>query len=49
MAETVWKFTREVMSLPGEDLGAPCLTSDDRYLYFSRPRTDADLWVLTVR
>ena len=49
MAETIWKFTREVMSLPGEDLGAPCLTSDDRYLYFSRPRTDADLWVLTVR
>ena len=49
MAETVWKFTREVMALPGEDLGAPCLSVDDRYLYFSRPRTDADLWVLTVR
>jgi Tol biopolymer transport system component len=49
MAEIVWKFTREVMSLPGEDLGAPCLSADDRYLYFSRPRTDADLWVLTVR
>ena len=49
MAEVVWKFTREVMSLPGEDLGAPSLTADDRYLYFSRPRTDADLWVLTVR
>jgi eukaryotic-like serine/threonine-protein kinase len=49
MAEIVWKFTREVMALPGEDLGAPSLTRDDRVLYFSRPRTDADLWVLTVR
>jgi dipeptidyl aminopeptidase/acylaminoacyl peptidase len=49
MAEIVWKFTREVMSFPGEDLGAPSLTRDERFLYFSRPRTDADLWVLTVR
>jgi Tol biopolymer transport system component len=49
MAESVWKFTRQILSLPGEELGAPSLTRDERYLYFSRPRTDADLWVLTVR
>jgi TolB protein len=49
IAEAVWKITRDLLALPGQELDAPRLSRDNLQLYFSRGGMDANLWFMTVK
>ena len=43
------KKTHEVLSVPGEVLGYPSLSRDNREIYFTRGSTEADIWMATLK
>ena len=49
LAVTATKQSREILAIPGEVVGNPSLSRDDRYLYFTRATTGADIWLMTVK
>jgi Tol biopolymer transport system component len=48
IADTVLKISRELLSIPDQQLDSPRVSGDNRELYFSESGTDANLWVMTV-
>jgi dipeptidyl aminopeptidase/acylaminoacyl peptidase len=49
MADAVLKISRELLSVPDQQLNSPRLSGDNRYLYYSHAGVDANLWVMNVR
>jgi len=49
LADVATKQTREILAVEGETLGSPRLTKDDRYLYFTRAKPGADIWLATFK
>jgi Tol biopolymer transport system component len=43
------RLWREMLAIPGDQLDVPRLSRDNRYLYFTRARTEADLWMMTIK
>jgi Tol biopolymer transport system component len=48
MADAVLKISRELLSMPDQQLDSPRLSRDNRYLYFTGSGTDANLWMMTM-
>ena len=46
--DTVSGSTSVVLSVPPDRVAYPCLTHDDRWLYFTRWINEADIWMLTL-
>jgi len=49
MGDAVLKISRELLSMPDQQLDMPWLSRDNRFLYFAANGLDANLWVMTVR
>ena len=43
------RLWREMLAIPGDQLDVPRLSRDNRYLDFTRARTEADLWMMTIK
>ena len=41
--------SREILSIPGQSLGAPALTRDNRTLFFDQYESEADVWIGTIK
>jgi Tol biopolymer transport system component len=48
IVDTVTKRNYEVLSSPPHEVYYACLTPDDRTLYFTLTRTEADIWLLSL-
>jgi Tol biopolymer transport system component len=48
IADTVLRISRELLSMPDQQLDQPRLSRDNLHLYFSHRGIDANLWVMTV-
>jgi hypothetical protein len=48
MADSVLRISRELLSLPDQQLDGPRLSRDNRHLYFTGSGTDANLWLMTT-
>jgi Tol biopolymer transport system component len=49
IADAELKISRELLSIPDQQLDQPRLSPDNRYLYYTHLGADANLWVMTVR
>jgi Tol biopolymer transport system component len=49
IADTALRLSRELLSMPDQQLDHPRLSRDNLHLYFSHTGIDANLWVMTVR
>lgn len=47
--DTNTKQPREIFAIPGEVVGYPLLSRDNRFLYFSHAITGADIWMMTIK
>jgi hypothetical protein len=48
IADTVLRISRELLSMPDQQLDQPRLSRDNLHLYFSHRGIDANVWVMTV-
>jgi Tol biopolymer transport system component len=48
MADTALGISRELLSLPDQQLDAPRLSRDNLHLYFTGSGEDANLWMMTL-
>ena len=48
VVDSLTKKTQEILSAPPYDAQTVCPTRDDRLLYYSVVRTEADIWVLNL-
>ncbi|HET7220507.1 MAG TPA: hypothetical protein VFJ02_20785 [Vicinamibacterales bacterium] len=49
MGDAVLKISRELLSMPDQQLDMPWLSRDNKFLYFAGNGLDANVWVMTVK
>jgi serine/threonine protein kinase/dipeptidyl aminopeptidase/acylaminoacyl peptidase len=48
LIDSVTRRVREILSVAGETLSAPAVTQDNRWIYFQRGTSEADIWMATL-
>jgi Tol biopolymer transport system component len=48
LIDSVTRKIREILSIAGETLSAPAVTQDNRWIYFQRGTSEADIWMATL-